>query len=324
MTTLVQPELINASVLTGFRNKIINGNFDVWQRGSSQTSSGYASDDRWRNDNSGSTKTASQQSFTLGQTDVPGNPTYYSRTVVTSSAGASNYVRKEQKIEGVSTFSGKTVTLTFYAKASSTLNIATEFRQNFGSSGSPSSAVNEIGVTTHALTTSWQKFSIIVSIPSISGKTLGTDENDYLRLFFWFDAGSDFNNNTNSLGNQSGTFDIARVSLVEGDATNEDDPFSPRNYTDELFLCYRYYESINSNLLSESFNAGGTDTYYFGQRFLAIKRAAPTVVLTQNSAINIGSVTHSNVGKTGFRLLLNSSSTGRASYNGYYSADAEL
>ena len=32
---------------TGFKNYIINGNFDVWQYGTSQTTNGYSSDDRW-------------------------------------------------------------------------------------------------------------------------------------------------------------------------------------------------------------------------------------------------------------------------------------
>lgn len=68
-----------SSVPGTFRNKIINGDFDIWQRGVSQTSSGYGSADRWRNTHAGSTKTTSRQAFTFGQTDVPGNPTYYMR-----------------------------------------------------------------------------------------------------------------------------------------------------------------------------------------------------------------------------------------------------
>jgi hypothetical protein len=73
------------------KNAIINGNFDIWQRNTTQTLIGYGSDDRWSNDNVGTTKTHSRQAFTLGQTDVPGEPRYYSRTTVVSVAGAGNY-----------------------------------------------------------------------------------------------------------------------------------------------------------------------------------------------------------------------------------------
>lgn len=224
-----------------FRNKIINGGFDIWQRGTSQTSSGYGSDDRWNNANSGSTKTASQQTFTVGQTDVPGNPRYWSRTVVTTSAGSGNNCLKYQTIENVATLSGQTATLSFWAKADASKNIAVEFYQGFGTGGSPSSAVTGIGVTTCALTTTWKYFTVTVSIPSISGKTLGTNNDHGLSVNFWFDAGSSFNARTNSLGQQSGTFDIAQVQLEQGLSAT---PFEQRPIGMELSLCQRYFEII--------------------------------------------------------------------------------
>ena len=224
--------------LESFRNKVINGNFDIWQRGTSQTSSGYGSVDRWQNYHSGSTKTASQQAFTVGQTDVPGNPKYYLRNVVSSVVGSGNRVIVNQKIEGVSTLAGQTATLSFWAKADSNKSIATEFTQYFGSGGSPSSGLSSIGVTTHNLTTFWQKFTATVSIPSISGKTIGSDGNDRLDCLFWLDAGSNFDSRTNSLGQQSGTFDIAQVQLEEGEVAT---PFEHRPIGTELALCQRYY-----------------------------------------------------------------------------------
>ena len=222
-----------------FRNKIINGNFDIWQRGASQTNSGYGSADRWENISVGSTKTASQQAFALGQTDVPNNPKYFMRHVVTSVAGAGNVVFARHKVENVETLSGKTVTLSFWAKADASKNIAISLSQYFGSGGSPSEHLTGIGSQLIALTTSWEKHTVTVDLPSVSGKTLGTNNNDFLGIYFWFDAGSDFNDRSANLGQQSGTFDIAQVQLEEGAAAT---PFEMRPYTIEQQLCYRYYQ----------------------------------------------------------------------------------
>jgi hypothetical protein len=125
--------------------------------------------------------------------------------VVVSVAGASNYASKVQAIESVRTLAGKTATLTFWAKADAPKNIAVELLQSFGSGGSPSAAVAGIGGQLIALTSAWQKFTRAISIPSIAGKTLGSNLNDALQLGFWFDAGSTYNARTANLGQQSGT-----------------------------------------------------------------------------------------------------------------------
>jgi hypothetical protein len=77
-----------------------------------------------------------------------------------------------------------------------------------------------------------------VPIPSIVGKTLGANGDDCLEVYFWFDAGSNFNSRTNSLGQQSGTFDIAQVQLEEGAVATA---FEQRHRGQELSLCQRYY-----------------------------------------------------------------------------------
>lgn len=246
-----------------FRNKLINGGFDIWQYATTQTTTRfYGSDDRWNNDFVGSSRTHSQQTFTLGQTDVPGNPRFFSRTVSSSVAGAGNYVAKYQKIEGVRTFAGQTVTLSFWAKADAARNIATSVDQFFGSGGSPSSGVTGIAPATHALTTSWKYFTSTFTLPSISGKTIGTNNNDCLTLLFWFDAGSTFNSQTNSLGQQSGTFDIANVQLEAGPVAT---PFEQRPIGTEWALCQRYCYVIPADAaMGFAFvKPGGTSSDYF-------------------------------------------------------------
>ena len=344
--------------LESFRNKIINGNFDVWQRGTSQTSSGYGSADRWFCPHSGSSKTASQQPFTIEQTEVPGNPKYYLRHVVTSVAGASNYVAPFQKIESVSTLAGKTATLSFWAKADSNKNIATEIVQNFGSGGNPNPEVTNIGVTTHSLTTSWQKFTVTTFIPYLTNTgqaggtplTIGTNGNDWIGPIFWFDAGSSLDSRTNSLGNQSGTFDIAQVQLEEGPVAT---PFEHRPFGLELSLCQRYYEKSFSLGTTPANGTGETSVVYtqiqsgYGMKFPVTfktrKRAAgPTIVVynpydttpfrVADVAGTNDALTHTQVGhitETGFTVTAYSNPVAIPDYTGQpvsfnWTADAEL
>jgi hypothetical protein len=294
-----------------FRNKLINGGFDIWQRAISQTSSGYGSDDRWDNGSTGTTKTASQQLFTPGQNDVPGNPRYFARTVVTSVAGASNFCAKTQRMESVLTLAGQTATLSFWAKADASKNIATEFVQNFGSGGSPSATIQSIGVTTFALTTSWQRFSVTVSIPSIAGKTVGTS-NSYFSVNFWFDAGSGLNVNTNSLGQQSGTFDIANVQIESGNVATS---FEQRPVGMELGLCQRYYEQIGETggidlVLGGIATAGGQIAYY-NFSYKVTKRFAAVVSKNGTWAVsNSGQPVAPNYTSTGFRAYVTAVAAG--------------
>jgi hypothetical protein len=205
---------LNGGPLAGTRNRIINGNFDFWQRGTSFTASDYGAD-RWIHARFGTTHTVTRQAFTLGQTAVPGEPTYFCRTVVSSVAGAGNYAVLVQRIEDVRTFAGQQVTFSFWAKADATKNIAINMVQIFGTGGSPSASVGISG-TKISIGTTFQKVTVTATLPSISGKTLGTNNDSTLNLNIWFDAGSTWNGDTDSLGQQSGTFEIAQVQLEPG------------------------------------------------------------------------------------------------------------
>lgn len=304
------------------RNKIINGNFDIWQRGTSQTTSGYGSDDRWKNSNSGTTKTHSQQAFVVGQTDVPGEPAFFSRTEVTSVAGAANFCAKQQWIEGVRTLAGKSVTVSFYAKADAAKNIAIEFAQNFGTGGTPSASVTAIGSQLIALTATWQKFTKTISIPSISGKTLGTNGDDNLPLVFWFDAGTDFNTRSASLGQQSGTFDIAQVQIEEGSIAT---PFEQRPIGYELTLCRRYYLNTRAGL---RFTAAAASIYGSAHvNFNTVMRADPTLTPASGGLrANVSSIdTNADISVYGFRFQILSTAAGDCyALNEIITASAEL
>ena len=272
--------------LTG-DNLLIDGNFDYWFEGTSQASSGYGSDTMWWNIHNGSSKVHSQRTFVLGDTDSFDAPaTYYSRTVVTSAAGAGNFVSKKYKVEHLQRTAGRKLTLSFQGRADSVKNMAISFEQIFGTGGTPSSNINNIGSQLIHLTTSFSKKTITVDIPSILGKTLGTDGNDYLCVVFWFDAGSSFDFRSADLGQQSGAFDIAQVKLECGTIAT---PFNAPDPQQELARIYRYF--VPSFSFAGGFYMPASNNMNFTIGLPTVMRVVPTISCSNVSLNNCTFVT---------------------------------
>ncbi len=308
----------------GFKNFLINGNFAIWQRGTSQTTSGYGSDDRWANGNLGSTKTHSRQTATDIER-VLFNSNYFSRTVVSSVLGTTNYVLKEQRIGNVTDLAGKTVTLSFWAKADAPKNIAICLEQYFGTGGTPSSPVQGIGAQLVALTNTWAKYEVNITLPTIVGKTLGTDglHNTYTRVMIWLDAGATHDARTASLGQQSGTFDIAEVQLEEGSVAT---PFEQRLFALEFDLCCRYYQEMK-----EGARLGSTvNGHYYYASFPLAKpmRVKPTTTYTSTQQASTWSfiTSASEIDSVRVYAMCDSGATNNSSviYFQNYKFDAEL
>lgn len=308
---------------------IPSGRFDFWQRGSSlaaAASTRYLAD-RWYTTSIGTTIAPSRVEFTNGQVIVPGNPKFFHRATVATVAGASNYALLVHRIEGVNTLAGQQATLSFYAKADAPKNMSIEFSQGFGTGGSPSSSINAIGVTKIALTTAWQRYNVVVTIPSISGKILGTNYDDNLAVVFWFDAGSSFASRTDTLGQQSGTFDIASVDLFEGDVSSVAFPYSFPDPGTLLNHCQRFYERGSFSIWSGNCTTGFS--YYKRIFYSTSKRVKPTVVITDNGALGFP-LTPSQIGSggttvDGIELFRTSNSSQTSAYHyDSWTSEAEL
>jgi hypothetical protein len=183
-------------------------------------------------------------------------------------------------MESVRTFANQTVTVSFWAKAASgTPKIAPELFQYFGAGGSPSASVSTPG-TQVTLSTSWARYSSTITVPSISGKTLGT-AGDFLQLSLWVSAGTTFNARSGSLGIQSNTFDVWGVQ-VEAGSTATDFQTATGSYGGELALCQRYYwrNSNSGNSYASYFTAmANTSTRASSVlNFPVPMRIAPTTV----------------------------------------------
>ena len=302
------PQEVFNYIGAGRRNLIINGAMQVAQRGTSfgPTSTSQYTVDRWYLNTSSETCTVTQESFTAGQTDVPQAQNYL-RLVVTTT---NTYAGLVQRIEDVERLGGQTVTLSFYARGGQGgQGIPTTFRtylnQNFGSGGS--TGVNA-GLTNHTLTSSWQKFTSTISIPSVAGKTIGASS--FTEVYFQQTTG------------EACDFDIALVQLEVGSVAT---PFEHRSYGEELALCQRYYE-VSGDEDRYSANVVNAQSYYFSKQFNVSKRTSPTITLQTNSVDNLTLAANSATTSeqhAGFSVVA-TATDGRANVEFQWQADAEL
>ena len=252
---LVDITSINSGQIGGLRNRFFNGDMSLWQRGTSLSlTSGQYGPDRWLiSDNSA---TITQQTFTPGQTDVPGNPKYYARITAPSSGSKSNF---SQKIQDVTLFAGNEITLSFWAKASTTLaGVFPRIYQSFGSGGS-STAIAAAG-SAISLTTSWQQFTLTASLASVSGKTVGTND------FLWVQPLRDIP--------LDGVIDFACAQIELGGVVT---PYEKRPLVLQKALCGPYYQAFSVQTVN-------------GVRYIPFvppMRAAPTVTVSAGTAGNI-------------------------------------
>jgi hypothetical protein len=249
------------------KNKVINGGFEVWQRGTSFTNTanaGYTAD-RWlTNVGTGGTIVTSQQSFTPGTAPAAGyEAPFFLRLNRSTTGSATSYF--SQRIEDVRTFAGQTITLSFWAKASSayTFDFGDIYAWRvYGTGGSSSESPGTFGAVN--ITTSWQRFTLTLNMPSVSGKTIGASS--YLEITYSFPT-------------SKGTFtiDLWGVQLEAGSIATPFVPASGGSQQAELALCQRYYEVINYAAIKAA--AASTTDIWGSVYFKVTKRATPTVTI---------------------------------------------
>lgn len=273
-------------------NVILNGDFSINQRNfSSTTTDGIFGFDRWRlttNNSVAGTCTYSLQTFTPGAAPVAGYESKnFARLLTSGQSSVDTYSILVQRIEDVRTFANQTVTVSFWAKASSgTPKIALEIERNFGSGGSPSSGdTTYFGQTTLSGGSAWTRYYITNTMPSVSSKTIGTTDNtSYSSFNFWVSAGSNFNSRTGSIGVQNNTFDIWGVQVEAGQTAT---PFrrNANSIQAELAACQRYYWRISDtgNVGTGSYTAATTIQGFV--QFPVPMRIAPSNATVESSNV---------------------------------------
>jgi hypothetical protein len=315
------------------RNGVINGSFDIWQRGTSfaaPTTNTFVAD-RWAwQSSSVASKTISRQASGL-------TGFQYSIRVARDSGNtntASNYIGYSMESADAYRFAGQTVTFSFYAKAGANysptssllgyrLGSGTGTDQNFLTGGYTGS-VNVLDAT-QAITTTWTRYSFTAAVGSTATE---------LGLFFY-----------STPTGTAGANDWFEITGVQVEVGSQVSPFIRAGggaIQAELAMCLRYYDkrggqtgtgTVIANAMS---NSAGTNALF---SIPIAMRVAPTSVDTANlrlsdtsSGFTVSSVTLSNstpttacfnvatTGMTGFRsCYLDSSATGN-----YIAFSAEL
>lgn len=198
-----------------FRNKIINGNFAIWQRRTTSISphSGYQTADRW------------YLGANIGNSRNNDSPAefQYSLDVNGSVADSNGYALLFHRIESKNIISsiGKKLTLSAYVRniGTSTANVSAEiYYPNSTDNWAAQTLVG--GLTTQAITNEWSR----IVFPSFD---VPADANKGLEVrIFRYDASN------------SQQWRITGVQLEEGEVAT---PFEHRPYGVELSLCQRYF-----------------------------------------------------------------------------------
>ncbi len=285
-------DLVPATPLSN-RNVIINGGFDVWQRGTTFTSPASTSftADRWAYlENGTMTHTITRS------TDVPtqaqsGYKSNYSMkidcTTADSSIASDVYNFVVQKIEGynIQPLQGNTVTLSFWIKSTKTGTQTICWRNS-------SLDMNMVKEYTINTTNTWEKKEITWTFDNSGGTwnytngiggwlcwNLAHGTNFHTTKDAWQSTSgvmstSSAVNNTDSTSND---IYLAQVQLELGSSAT---PFEHRSYGEELARCERYYQIIacvNSSWTPVS-NDGTTSRFH--TRLGTVMRASPAITTT--------------------------------------------
>ena len=296
--------------------------FNVQQRGSGPFTANGNNIDRWFTAASGGTFQVNAASLTDGNRASIGDESaifaHYNN--FTGGSGATNYLYTIQSIEGVARLSNTTVTLSFWATVGSgSLKLGASLDQYFGSGGSPSPQSNGNGQAV-TLTTTPTRYVLTFNLPSIAGKTLGTNGGDCTNLNFWYSSGANNAARAGNIGVQAGIIWYWGVQLEIGSQAT---PLEKPDRATELANCQRFYQ--NGSFLIAGWIGAANITVGSEWTFSVPMRATPTLTWVDSSTPGM-TTTRNLIADSGLciRTFGQASGPGGFIWAGTYSASADL
>lgn len=293
---------INLPPTHGFKNKLINGNFDLWQwqkrvslniAGAPIYSNAYVLEDSnnstslkfladrfgfyaGRASTGGSgTQTAQFSCVQLTQTEIaslPSKPSRCGRIILKQRASGNTIpTRVFQRIENVSALAGIPLCLSFWARSN---NVgSSQLELGYGQYYSPTVLATTNGyqaLTTFSLTTEWQKLSASFTLPAINQTLWNTAWQTNAENSTW----NSFTQMGFTIpGSTERYVDLVGMQLEDGSFSTN---FETRPYSVELSLAERYFETGDS---LQSQISVSTFTNLTDNIFKTRKRTAPTMLM---------------------------------------------
>jgi hypothetical protein len=283
----IDTSLWNSGYGQAGKNKIINGNFGVWQRGTSFALSGgialYCSD-RWQGYSPNLGRTITRQgALTTG---------YYSRVQRDSGNALTGLIYYGSTLESQSTigFIGQPVTMSFSARSGANFSSAsgvlsafivygTGTNQNLFSGLTGQTTVVTKNVT---LTSSFQTFDLT--------GTVNAAATQMAVYFVYTPVGT---------AGANDYFDVQNVQLEYGSKATPFQTASGGSIQGELAMCQRYFERMvngadNSSETIGVFQCFSTTQGYGTLRFVVPKRATPSLTFSGNADFIVKDATGTN------------------------------
>jgi len=241
------------------KNGIINGGFDIWQRGTSvsvSASTNAYTADRWGEGGGANATTVSRQA-TSDTTNLP-SIQYCARVQRNSGQTSTNGITFVQSMETVNSipYAGKTVTMSFYARKGTNYSAASNALTAYIITGTGTDQ-NRIGgaytgdnasiVTTVTLTATWQRFTLTGTLPATA--------TEIASYFTYTPSGT------------AGAADYYEITGVQLELGSTATTFSRAGGTiqGELAACQRYFWKVTNDTVSKAIANG---VYWSGSIFI--------------------------------------------------------
>ena len=272
-STISGNETVTGTLVMGSsfkRNRIINGNMQIWQRGTSFSANGYTAD-RWSIGPAGGT-------VTVAQVAGPSGFGFQYAAQITGGSGVTT-CPFSQRIESynILDLASKTVTLQVVISASTSQTVL--WQASYPTAVDNYTSTTSISSGSFSVTTTPTLYTVQISLPS--------QVTNGLQIVFAPNNGGTFT---------SGTITFTGVQVEAGTIAT---PYERQIYSDQLSQCQRYYYASGGSyyvITLGTYNGGG---------FPVVMRTTPTMTFP---GITGGTQTVLTIGPTSWFFFYNASS----------------